>query len=275
MRFYYPEFKTKAVTFSYDDCREQDIRLTELFNRYGMKATFNVNTGHFGDEDTIVRSGYTVPFKVIDISRFAEVYHGHELASHTLNHPLLTSLSDEDFEREVCEDVANIEKITGTHPIGFAYPGGKHNKTVAEKLKSLGIKYARTVGDTKNFTHPDDFLIWNPTSCDIADDIISTAAKFISIDESDENLPLFYIWGHSFDLDIPDRDHWAELELICAALSRDNNTWYAANGNIYNYLTAVREIKCTDPTVNNTGIDLYIEEDGKRFVWRTGKEKIR
>ncbi|HNX14524.1 MAG TPA: polysaccharide deacetylase, partial [Oscillospiraceae bacterium] len=33
--------KKKAVTFSYDDGVTQDIRLIELFNKYGMKATFN------------------------------------------------------------------------------------------------------------------------------------------------------------------------------------------------------------------------------------------
>ena len=35
----------KALTFSYDDGIEQDRKLVEIFNRYGMKATFNLNTG--------------------------------------------------------------------------------------------------------------------------------------------------------------------------------------------------------------------------------------
>ena len=37
--------KKKAVTFSYDDGVEQDRRLIALFNKYGMKATFNQNSG--------------------------------------------------------------------------------------------------------------------------------------------------------------------------------------------------------------------------------------
>ena len=41
----YPGGKKKAVTFSYDDGVEQDIRLTELFRQYGAKATFNLNSG--------------------------------------------------------------------------------------------------------------------------------------------------------------------------------------------------------------------------------------
>ena len=35
----------KMLTFSYDDGIYQDERLVEIFNKYGMKATFNLNTG--------------------------------------------------------------------------------------------------------------------------------------------------------------------------------------------------------------------------------------
>ena len=40
----YPEGKAKAVTFSYDDWVIQDIRLAEMFDKYGMKGTFNFNS---------------------------------------------------------------------------------------------------------------------------------------------------------------------------------------------------------------------------------------
>ena len=38
--------KRKAVTFSFDDGVMDDIRLVEIFNKYGLKATFNLNSGH-------------------------------------------------------------------------------------------------------------------------------------------------------------------------------------------------------------------------------------
>ena len=37
--------KNKAVTFSYDDGIEQDKRLVDIFNTYGLKCTFNLNSG--------------------------------------------------------------------------------------------------------------------------------------------------------------------------------------------------------------------------------------
>ena len=36
--------KMKAVTFSYDDGVTQDKRLISLFNKYGLKCTFNLNS---------------------------------------------------------------------------------------------------------------------------------------------------------------------------------------------------------------------------------------
>ena len=40
---HFPEGKMKAVTFSYDDGVDSDIRLCEIFKKNGLKATFNLN----------------------------------------------------------------------------------------------------------------------------------------------------------------------------------------------------------------------------------------
>ncbi len=51
-RYYvsYPNGKSKALTFSYDDGMKHDRRLVELFNRYGLKGTFHLNGGLFPEE---------------------------------------------------------------------------------------------------------------------------------------------------------------------------------------------------------------------------------
>lgn len=41
----FPDGKRKALTFSYDDGNEEDVRLIGLMNRYGLKGTFNLNSG--------------------------------------------------------------------------------------------------------------------------------------------------------------------------------------------------------------------------------------
>ena len=39
----YPGGKAKALTFCYDDGVRFDGKLIEIFNRHGMKGTFNLN----------------------------------------------------------------------------------------------------------------------------------------------------------------------------------------------------------------------------------------
>ena len=45
--------KKKAVTFSFDDGVTQDIRLIEIFNKYGLKGTFNFIKRHYGVINTV------------------------------------------------------------------------------------------------------------------------------------------------------------------------------------------------------------------------------
>ena len=40
----FPEGKTKAVTFSYDDAIQSDKRFIELLNKYNLKGSFNISS---------------------------------------------------------------------------------------------------------------------------------------------------------------------------------------------------------------------------------------
>ena len=52
--------KLKAVTFSYDDAVTQDIRLIDILNRYGLKATFNLNSQRLGEKSILTVEGVKV-----------------------------------------------------------------------------------------------------------------------------------------------------------------------------------------------------------------------
>ena len=41
----FPKFSRKAATLSYDDGVIFDEKLIGILNRYGLKATFNINSG--------------------------------------------------------------------------------------------------------------------------------------------------------------------------------------------------------------------------------------
>jgi len=100
--------KLKAVTFSFDDGVTQDIRLIEMFDKYGLKGTFNLCSGGFGKVDTSGRKDARNIVKAEDVAR---IYKNHEVAVHTLTHPYLTELSDEEILYQISEDQKNLSAL--------------------------------------------------------------------------------------------------------------------------------------------------------------------
>ncbi len=66
----YENGKCKAVTLSYDDGVYQDIRLSGIFNKNGLKATFFVNGGCFLPEDAV----RTSPSGKLKLSEAMEIH---------------------------------------------------------------------------------------------------------------------------------------------------------------------------------------------------------
>ena len=46
--------KNKALTFSFDDGVTQDERLINIFNKYGLKGTFNLNSEFLGKNGNLL-----------------------------------------------------------------------------------------------------------------------------------------------------------------------------------------------------------------------------
>lgn len=116
----------KAITFSYDDGVESDLRLLESLNKYNLKATFNVNTGLDEKSDSWVYKDFEV--KRLNLTQNINAYEGHEIAVHTLTHPGMCELTDAELEREVLGDKENIQKLFNQCPIGMAYPYGAYSE---------------------------------------------------------------------------------------------------------------------------------------------------
>ena len=80
----------KYFTLSYDDGVLQDRRLVEIFNRYNLKCIFNINSGFFGTENTLIRLGKPVAHNKLTQEEAKKVYAGHEISTHSRTHPDLT-----------------------------------------------------------------------------------------------------------------------------------------------------------------------------------------
>lgn len=230
--------KNKAVTFSYDDGVTQDIRLIEIFNKYNLKATFNLNSELLGTENSLVRNGVNVLHNKVKPEDVRSIYDGHEVAVHTLTHPNLTQLEDEEIIREVECDRQNLSELVGYDVMGMAYPCGgiNCNDHVANIIRdNTPIKYARTVPVSYNFDVPMDLLQYKGTLYHHEDwDIMfDTARKFLNL--KTDTPQIFYIWGHTYEFDIyPER--WRLFESFCEEISNNPDVFYGTNLEVFSLL---------------------------------------
>jgi peptidoglycan/xylan/chitin deacetylase (PgdA/CDA1 family) len=70
---------------------------------------------------------------------------GIEIASHTLTHPDLKTLTDEELRKEIFDSKAFLEKLLNEKVLSFAYPFGKYNLRIRKVVEDAGYKYATTV----------------------------------------------------------------------------------------------------------------------------------
>ena len=238
MRF--PNGKSKALTLSYDDGVIQDKRLIEILKPYGLKATFNINSGYIGDEDA-VDSGR------MSLKQIKELYtvSGHEVAIHGATHPFLEKLPLPIAISEVLDDRKRLEEIFGGVIRGMAYPFGTYSDELIGALKSTGIAYSRTVISTHDFRIPIDWFKLTAT-CHHNDTVLPELTdKFINAIPNKERFRreplLFYLWGHSYEFD--DRNNWEVIEKFAKKIGNREDIWYATNIEIYDYVQAYNNLK--------------------------------
>jgi peptidoglycan/xylan/chitin deacetylase (PgdA/CDA1 family) len=222
--------KTKAITFSYDDGVTQDRRLIEMLDYYGLKATFNINSELLGLQGALVREGVTVNHTKVMPEEVRDLYQQHEVAVHTLTHPNLTQVTDDEIIRQVVQDRINLEKLSGQKVFGMAYPCGgiNNNEHVAEILRQhTGIRYARTITSTYSFEPQANLLQFHPTVYHIMEleKLFELGRQFIDLEA--ETPKLFYIWGHSYEFDI--HDTWSDFERFCRLVSGKKDIYYGTN----------------------------------------------
>ena len=226
--FFEKQGKNKAITFSYDDGTVQDIRLIELLNKYSLKCTFNLNSELLSRHGILIRNNNRINYYKIHKNDVKYVYEGHEIAVHTLTHPDLTKCDDKEVIRQVELDRQNLSELAGYDIVGMAYPGGGINDRVADIIKNhTGIKYSRTITSTGCFEPQTNLFRFNPTGWHLDfDKMMSLGKEFIEM--KTDTPKIFYIWGHSFEMDY-DSDCWVKLEEFFKLISNRNDIFYGTN----------------------------------------------
>ena len=227
----------KILTFSFDDGITQDERFINLLNKYGLKCTFNLNSELLGKDGYLMIQGKKINHTKIAPELIKDIYKGHEVASHTLTHPNLTTLSPEEVVSQVEEDRRKLSDLVGYEVQGFAYPCGgiNSNRVVADIIKNkTPVKYARTIVHSYNFDVQKDLFLFKPTASltKNKEKLLELCDEFLN--SNSDKLQLFYIWGHSYELDV--EDDWEFFEEVCRKLAGREDIYYCTNIEAFEYI---------------------------------------
>ena len=218
--FWKNHFK-KAVIFSYDDGNEQDVPLLMLFQKYGLKGTFHVNTGLDYHHGTWLYQDKLWVHR-LNLAESAALYAGQEVAVHGRLHRNLTELSAAELQEELKGDISAITQIFGETPVGLSYAYGAYNQTVLRAVQQLGLRYGRGVVSTHRFDLPENLLEFQPTCHHDDPMLFELANQFLEMQP--EKPQVFSIWGHSYELE--GKGRWSQMERFLEYISGRADIFY-------------------------------------------------
>ncbi len=219
----FPGGKTVAVVTSWDNSPQTDRILHRMLEQYGYKGTFYVCPEWIGTDGYLDEAA---------LGRIAA--DGHEIGSHSLNHPHLETLSPAECRRQMVESKGQLEARFGTPVTSFAYPHGfTHGQAwVAETAQEASYTSARTTTISDLIT-ADSLAAGNrmllPVTAHMSEGFLDVQTKWDAIEESDGGI--FHLWGCSQPLGEDPQD-WVDLECILGFLGGISHVWYGTVGEL-------------------------------------------
>jgi peptidoglycan-N-acetylglucosamine deacetylase len=266
-KFLWPDGKRIALTSCWDDGTIHDRQLVAILNHYGLKGSFNLCSGKFGL--SAQQSGWK---EFVRADEVAALYQGHEVCSHTVNHPRVWSVPLDQMRWEILEDRRRLEELVGYPVRGFVIPYNwpTGQEWCREFVSQCGFKYMRNSASVPQFEHPSDFMDWHPTAHCSAD----LSALWASMLQRNPDQPgqLFYVFGHSYEFE--DDLGWKVIELFAKLAVETQNIHHATKGEIYDYITAWRRMDWSlNGTLvrNNSAIPLWFLRNGQTVKIESGE----
>ena len=273
MSLLFPGGLSKALTLSYDDGVEQDIRLIEIMNKHGLKGTFNLSGGLFAPEGTVYPQGQIHRRMSKSTARDLYTNCGQEIALHAYTHPDLTLLSAGTAVYQIVKDREALEDMFGRIVRGMAYPYGTNSAQTADLLRHCGVAYCRTVEATCRFDLPGDWLRLPSTCHHDHPRLMELANEFLAKPNFHWSRPkLFYLWGHSYEFEA--NNNWHVIEDFAALVGGKSDIWYATNIQICDYVAAWKGLITSADgrrVFNPSHMPLWLWADGKIYQVESGE----
>lgn len=139
----------RSVVVTFDDGSETDlITAAPILRELGFGATFYVTAGFVG------RRGYLSETQLRELAGA-----GFEVGCHSMTHPYLPDLSDQDLRREVIDAKHALENITRGQVDHFSCPGGQYDERVLRLAKEGGYKSLANSEIHANGKHTDHYSL--------------------------------------------------------------------------------------------------------------------
>jgi peptidoglycan/xylan/chitin deacetylase (PgdA/CDA1 family) len=144
-------FTRPLVTLTFDDGWEDNVNTAlPILKTYGYKATYYFATTYLENSPLTGPANVSGPTAVKTI--FAD---GHEIGSHSVTHPDLTTLTSTQLTQELTHSKSYLEGLVGAETVkSFATPFGAYNDTV---LAALRLQYTSHRPTDEGFNTQENF----------------------------------------------------------------------------------------------------------------------
>lgn len=171
------EGKEKAIVFTWDDTSIESESVAKLFDKYGYKATFFLNTQllyskRMRIEHPFIRSMYQ------DI-----LNSGHEIGTHTHSHCVLTKVPDDKVQSELAVSSQKIFDLYGYKASTMSYPTSRYNNHIDSLMHIyyLDCRYTmdKDVDSTIRYVHVREAYNFEIYKKDLDSFISSNATRYV------------------------------------------------------------------------------------------------
>ncbi len=140
------EEKKVAITFDSTGSMAKMDKLMDLLDRYGVKCTFFIQGGYIKDH----------PEKAILLNE-----HGHELANHSMYHPDMREIGNEQILNEIRDCNEIIKSITGQTVRYYRPPSGYFTYRDRAICRALGCELLLWTFDSNDwiYTKPQELVL--------------------------------------------------------------------------------------------------------------------